>query len=90
MACSIYNLNCDPHQGISSDCLWVYQTIPIGHHNDYRKFLQARQCIGKAADFVFKKRYFNIAKGLVGASHRNTALTLKGTNLFDVYFCHHF
>lgn len=88
----IYNLQ-RPHQGLDYQVpMDRYRSSPWAYPQQLSEFeYGSDDVLAKVyhSRFRFQKRYFSIAKGLVG-QHIAIRPNPESDQLFDVYFCHHF
>jgi len=88
----IYNLQ-RPHQGLDYQVpMDRYRSSPWAYPQQLSEFEYGSDDVlvkVYRSRFRFRKRYFSIAKGLVG-QHIAIRPNPESDQLFDVYFCHHF
>lgn len=88
----VYNLQ-RPHQALGYKVpMDRYRTSPWAYPQQLSEFEYGPDdVLAKVyhSRFRFRKRYFSIAKGLVG-QHIAIRPNAENDGLFDVYFCHHF
>nr|GFC30389.1 hypothetical protein [Tanacetum cinerariifolium] len=87
----VYNLQ-RPHQALENKVpMQRYRTSPWAYPKVLAEFEYGQDdVLAKvySSRFRFRKRYFSIAKGLLG-KHVAIRPSVRGESMFDVYFCHH-